>query len=122
MNFHTDCTEHLSPNEFAAALDDALAGDVIVYAVGRLSESLEKGKDTEFHRELELLHSLTLKWSDNGKILLFQRRMGPKPKKPSEVGMFEYLAIKRVQRVTMPPIRAADRRTGNDYSGNTGIC
>jgi hypothetical protein len=105
MNLHTHCTEHLSANEFQAALADAIAGDTIVYARGRLSESLEKGKRDASHCELRLVAELALAWEQRRQVCLTQRRVGQIDR--HAIGIFEYLAVKRaVSAQQAMPIRA----------------
>ena len=88
----TDVTEHMTGDEFSAALDRAYAGESFVYARGRLSESLINGGGQPWHTELRIVAALAQLAASEQKVCLTQRRLVPYD--PRDCAIFEYLATK----------------------------
>jgi hypothetical protein len=80
-------TKHLAVNEFVAAVDVAMPGDVIVYATGDLAVS------AQWSRDLYSTRLMARAYCEAGKGRLFQRRRPDFPFNSAGC-CFDYLFVK----------------------------
>ena len=104
---NTNGTEHLSMNEFAQKMQDAVPGEYFEYAVGDLAFSIRQGQVSSCRELIGVKRMAWELYDRQGKLCLAQRRLS--------FASYQYLAMKPRPEFTEYHEKQAALRSAEDW-------